>query len=224
MNERIKKHIDLIFESAPKTRKAMDLKEELLLNTNEKFQDLISNGYSEEDAFQNVIASIGDVTELFDDLEDKNLFTMREADRKKRAIITAIAIGLYIFAGIAFFTCVLIDDSIATTFDVTTLGLIMAAAICIIPTCMLVYVANMYPEYQKKEENMVENYKESKSMTNKDKVVKEAVSVIIWMIIFIIYFLISFTTMAWYITWVIFLIGACVQAIAELIFSLKRND
>lgn len=224
MNERIKKHIDLLFESAPKTRKAMDLKEELLQNTNEKYQDLIGNGYSEEDAFQNVVASIGDVTELFDDLEDKNLYTMREADRKKRAIITAIAIGLYIFAGITFFTCALIDDSIATHFDVSILGLIIAAAICIIPTCMLVYVANMYPEYQKKEENMVENYKESKYTNNKDKVVREAISVIIWMLILILYFLISFTTMAWYITWIIFLIGGCVQAIAELIFSLKRND
>ena len=224
MNERIRKHIDLIFESAPKTRKAMDLKEELLQNTNEKYQDLISHGYSEEDAFQNVIASIGDVTELFDDLEDKNLCNMKEKDRKKRAMITAIAIGLYIFAGVAFFTCVLIDDSIMLPFDFSLVGLILAAAICIIPTCMLVYAANMYPEYHKRESSMVENYKEAKYLNNKDKSVKEAVSAIIWSLVLIIYFLISFTTMAWYITWIIFPIGACVQAIAELLFSLKRND
>ncbi len=224
MNERIRKHIDLIFESAPKTRKAMDLKEELLQNTNEKYQDLISHGYSEEDAFQNVIASIGDVTELFDDLEDKNLCNMKEKDRKKRAMITAIAIGLYIFAGIAFFTCVLIDESIMLPFDFSLVGLILAAAICIIPTCMLVYAANMYPEYHKRENSMVESYKEAKYLNNKDKSVKEAVSAIIWSLVLIIYFLISFTTMAWYITWIIFPIGACVQAIAELLFSLKRND
>lgn len=224
MNERIKKHIDLIFESAPKTRKAMDLKEELLQNTNEKYQDLISHGYSEEDAFQNVIASIGDVTELFDDLEDKNLCNMKEKDRKKRAMITAIAIGLYIFAGVAFFTCALIDESIMLPFDFSLVGLILAAAICIIPTCMLVYAANMYPEYQKRENSMVESYKEAKYLNNKDKSVKEAVSAIIWSLVLIIYFLISFTTMAWYITWILFPIGACVQAIADLLFSLKRND
>lgn len=224
MNERIRKHIDLIFESAPKTRKAMDLKEELLQNTNEKYQDLISHGYSEEDAFQNVIASIGDVTELFDDLEDKNLCNMKEKDRKKRAMITAIAIGLYIFAGVAFFTCALIDESVMLPFDFSFVGLILAAAICIIPTCMLVYAANMYPEYQKRENSMVESYKEAKYLNNKDKSVKEAVSAIIWSLVLIIYFLISFTTMAWYITWIIFPIGACVQAIAELLFSLKRND
>lgn len=224
MNERIKKHIDLLFESAPKTRKAMDLKEELLLNTNEKYQDLISNGYTDEDAYQNVVESIGDVTELFDELEDKNLYNMREADRRKRALVTSIAIGLYIFAGITFFTCVLIEDSIATHFDVVILGLILAAAICIIPTCMLVYVANMYPEYQKKEENLVESLKESRYTTDKDKAVKDAVSAIIWMLALIFYFIISFITMAWYITWVIFLIGGCIQAITELIFSLKRNS
>lgn len=223
MNQRITKHIDLIFESAPKTKKAMELKEELIQNSNEKYEDMIAHGSSEDDAFQSVIASIGDVTELFDDLEDKNQYNMKEADKKKKALLTAIAIGLYIFAGVAFFTCVMIDEAVYSNIDISTLGIIIAAAICIIPTCMLVYAASMYPEYHKKEDNMVEEYKESKNMTNRDKAIKEAVSVIIWMLVLITYFLVSFFTGAWYITWVIFLIGACVQAISELVFSLKRD-
>ena len=74
MNERVKRYLDELFEDAPKTRKAMELKEEMMQNSMEKYQDLLSDGWSEEDAYKNVIGSIGDVTELFEDLEEKNLF------------------------------------------------------------------------------------------------------------------------------------------------------
>ena len=52
----------------------MDLKEEMTQNTIEKYQDLIGEGYQEEDAWQMVTASIGDVTELFHELEEPDLF------------------------------------------------------------------------------------------------------------------------------------------------------
>ena len=62
MNERVKKYLDELFEDAPKTRKAMELKEEMMQNSMEKYQDLLSDGWSEEDAYKNVIGSIGDLT------------------------------------------------------------------------------------------------------------------------------------------------------------------
>ena len=88
MNERIVKHMDMLFEAAPRTRKTLELKQEMTQNANDKYQDLIAEGYSDEDAYQNVIGSIGDVSELFEDLEEKTPYTMSEADRKKKALIT----------------------------------------------------------------------------------------------------------------------------------------
>jgi len=227
MNDKIKKHIEMLFATAPKTRKALDMKEEMTRNTIEKYEDLLSEGYAPEDAYQSVINSIGDVTELFEDLEEKNLLSLTEAERKKKAMLTAIAVGFYILAGVVFFICALVEDTLpymSARLDYSLLGLVLAGAICILPTCMLVYSANMYPGYRKKEENLVENYKEHKYVNNKEKAVKRSIATIIWTLTLVLYFLISFTTMAWYITWVIFLIGACVQAVAELILSLKSND
>lgn len=227
MNEKIRKHIDYLFESAPKTRKAMDLKEEMLQNTIEKYQDLVSEGYSAEDAFQNVISSIGDVTELFESLEEKDSFCLSEKDRRKKAMLTAVAVGLYIFAGAVFFTGVLMDESMnyRNGVDLTLLGLIIAAVICIVPTCMLVYAANMYPDYHKKKENsMVEEYKEAVYEKNRDKAIRESLGVIIWMTTFALYFVISFSTGAWHISWVIFLIGVCVQSVAELVLNLRKKQ
>ena len=38
----------------------------------------------------------------------------------------------------------------------------------------------------------------------------------LWLIIVILYFVISFTTRAWYITWIIFLIGGAVSSIVKV--------
>lgn len=227
MNEKIKKHIEMLFTAAPKTRKALDMKEEMTQNTIEKYEDLLSEGYASEDAYQTVINSIGDVTELFEDLEEKNPLCLTETDRRKKAMLTAIAVGFYIFAGVVLLTFTLLEDSFILTgarIDFSLLGLVLAGVICIAPTCMLVYAANMYPNYQKKEDNLVENYKESKHASNRDKAIRTSVSAIIWTLTIVLYFLVSFKTSAWYVTWVIFLIGACVQAVVELIISLKTTE
>ena len=46
MNEKLKKYIDYIFENAPKTKEALDLKEELTADLTEKYNDLLAEGKS----------------------------------------------------------------------------------------------------------------------------------------------------------------------------------
>lgn len=197
-------------------------------NAIDKYEDLLKEGYSEEDAYQNVIQSIGDVTELFEEVEERNLLELPEKDRKKRAMLKAIAVGLYIFAGVVFFACGAIEEM--TRFnqfdqmDYDAVGLVLAGLICIAPTIMMVYASNMYPGYsKKKDESMVEEYKYEKYLSNRDKAVMRAVSSIVWTAALVIYFLVSFITYDWYITWVIFLIAACVQSVIALIFSLRKD-
>lgn len=224
MNERIVRHMEQLFETAPNTRRAMELKEEMTQNANEKYQDLLEEGYSEEAAYQNVIASIGDVSELFEALEERSRYTLTEEERRKKAVLTAAAVGMYILAGVAFFFCVWLDDAWGSFMDYSTLGIVIAGIICIPPTCMLVFAANMYPNYEKDEDNMVEEYKEKTSCNKREKAIMNAVSSIIWTLTVALYFVVSFTTFAWYITWIILLMGGCVQAIASLIFNLKRSS
>lgn len=158
MRDNITQHFNKLFEDAPKTRKALDLKQEMLQNALDKYDDMMQEGYTEEDAYQNVIQSIGDVTELFEEVEEKNLLTLPEKDRKKKAMLTAIAVGLYIFAGVMFLLFGTWGDITGNyRIDYASLGLIIAALICIAPTIMLVYAANMYPDYKrKKDPDMVE--------------------------------------------------------------------
>ena len=148
MTEKIRNYINELFMDAPKTRKAFDLKEEVTLNTIEKYQDLVSEGYREEDAYQNVISSIGDVTELFADLEDPVLYVLPEEDRHKKSLLTAISVGLYIFAGAVFLLGMTLSDALSASWkvDFGMLGMVLTIIICIPPTCLLVYVGKMYPD------------------------------------------------------------------------------
>lgn len=224
MNERIRKHIDGLFADAPKTRRAMELKEEVTINTMEKYQDLIAEGYQEEDAWQMVINSIGDVTELFEELKEENPLRLSEEERKKKAVMKSLAAGLYIFAGVVCLMWTMIYDQFFYRYSsIGVLGVLLAVLICIPATCILVYAANMYPGFKKSEDNIVENYKEARYARNREKAIKTSVSAIIWLLTLTLYFIISFATQHWEVTWILFLVGGCVQAIAMLVFSLRRE-
>lgn len=223
MNEKITKHINELFKDAPKTRRAVELKEEMAQNTIEKYEDLIAEGYKEEDAFQIVIGSIGDVTELFEDLKDRSLFLLPEEQRRKKAMLTAIAVGIYIFAFVVLIICLVVNDIYFAGSEIGLLGLALAVLICIPPTCMLVYAANMYPTHNRKDENLVELYKEAAVSGKREKAVRSSISMIIWLVTLLLYFAISMKTWRWEITWLTFLVGACAQMIEVLVFNLKRE-
>jgi hypothetical protein len=222
MNERMRNHIEKLFEEAPKTRKAFELREELLVNSEERYQDLLATGVSSDDAFKHVISSIGNVNELFQGLEELKVEDRAELEAKiqKIAIIRTVAVGLYIFSAFVFLVCAMFD--MYSRLDLAMIGMATMVFIAIIPTCMLVYAANIYPRYRRTEDTIVEDFKEWKSETKKVKSVKGAITCIVWTATLLLYFAVSFATFAWYVTWVIFIAAACVQAIVELIFRLKE--
>ena len=69
----------------------------------------------------------------------------------------------------------------------------------------------------------VPKFEKTKGEEKQDKIVKQ-INDIIDGIGVVLYFIISFTTMAWYITWVIFIIIGMVNQIVKLIFTLKEDD
>lgn len=222
MENSIREFINELFVDGPKSRKALELKEEMIANAVDKFRDLLKEGYREEDAFDVVINSIGNVQELFFELEREEQEEM-EGNwyieymfmlQKKKAKFIAIAVGLYIFAAGVFCLFAMADDE---------MGLVLTAFLCIAPTVMLVYSGMMIPKLPGGEQTAVkEEYQEKKEKKNIGKEVRNAVSTIIWCATVAFYFLISFETGAWHITWVIFLVAVCIQTIVGLIFSMRR--
>lgn len=67
---------------------------------------------------------------------------------------------------------------------------------------------------------MVNEFKDWQSGKPSQKSIQKQISGIIWTCVLIVYFLISFLTGAWYITWLIFLIGLAVNQVVNLCISL----
>lgn len=61
---KIRQHVEKIFAAAPNTQQVNDVKEEMILNTIDRFHDAINCGQNEERAYVTAISGIGDVSEL----------------------------------------------------------------------------------------------------------------------------------------------------------------
>ncbi len=71
VNEKIKEYLDDIFKPYENTTGVKDLKEELLNNMKDKCNDLINSGKDAESAFKQTIDSLGDISEIVENISDK---------------------------------------------------------------------------------------------------------------------------------------------------------
>ena len=80
MEERIKAYLDSLFSNVPDSTKAREIKQEMLQNLLEKYEDLVAEGKAPEAAYQLTVDSIGDVSSLIAELSMERAEGFREAD------------------------------------------------------------------------------------------------------------------------------------------------
>lgn len=219
MNEKLRNYIEFLFEDAPKTKEVIELKEEMLQNLIDKYNDLVSEGKSSEAAYNIATASIGDVNDLIAQLKNRPTYQQgfeKEmlASKKRSALFTSIAVMLYIMSVIP----VMLLGEIGTGI----LGVVIMFILIAIATGLIVYNSMSKPKYLKKDQTVVEEFKEWKANSIEKNALYKSICGAMWSIVVVIYFIISFMTMAWHITWVIFLIGSAIQGIIHAIFELKK--
>ena len=182
MNENLKNYLDEVFKKAPRTRKALELKEELLSNSQDRYEDLIHAGTSAEDAYDMVVSSIGNVEELFDSLQEEVGMDMenRIELRKKMAVIKTVATGLYILSFVVLLLFTIVDSMMSIGADLPLIGFMLMIIIDIVPTCMLVYSNSLYGPYQKREDTIVEEFKEWQFNSKRNKSIRNAASAVLW--------------------------------------------
>lgn len=220
----IRERLDVLFQNAPENRASWELQEELFSNCIERYYDLVNEGMEEERAINMVISNLGNVEDLIAELPEYDMelqHALRMHQKQRTAIITSISVGLYILAGVVLLIGAFIGE--VWNFEYAPLiGLIVAMLICIVPTCMLVYSAKQYPKYKKKEDTLVEEFKEWSNDSKKTKTVRAALSSLLWTVTVAVYLIVSFMTFAWHITWIIFIIASCLEAAINLFFKLQE--
>lgn len=218
MNERLRNKVDELFAGAPRTRRANDLKEELLANLTDKYNDLIAAGKSEDEAYNDVVDGIGDVDELLRGLKESDVFNYekREKERRKYALTLAVSVSLYILS------VVITILGVSVFGDSGVISVCIMLAIIAVATGLIIYATVSRPKYVKEDGSMVEEFKEWKSVHSERNKILQSVKSIMWTLIVVVYLLISFMSGEWGITWIIFIIGAALERIIVLVFQLKE--
>lgn len=216
MNKKLKDYIDKLFSQVADTVYTRELKEEMLINLNDRYEDLLAEGKSKEEAFIIVTSSIGDIRELVSGLDESAvIITTKDIEKKRKesALIRSIAVMLYIVS-----PAILIALSVV---GLEIMGVVLMLIIIGGATGILVYDNFSKPEVLREDRgaNIRRAYlsKEEK----RKSYLKEAISSIFWLIIVGVYLLLSFTLDIWAYSWIIFIIAAAISKIIELVFDLK---
>lgn len=219
MIEKFRVKLNELFENAPQTSRARELKEELLANLMDRYNDLLASGKSEEEAFNIAIAGIGDIDEIIIGLKDSYEFNPEQMrkDREKRAFILSTSIGMYIMS-------VVILIMLTSVFRVSgDVAICIMLTIDALATSLLIYNAVSRPKYIKADDTIVEEFKEWKSANNTEKEVINSIKSIMWLVIITLYFLLSFTLRIWSFSWILFIIGAAIERVITLMFQLRKQ-
>lgn len=213
MREQLEKYVELLFAGNPGSE---DMKQEILQNTLDKFDDYIAQGKSEEAAYRLAISGIGDISEILGNSGEtapspaptaaaNTDYRGRPVTPMWKKILRAIAVFLFIVSLIPLF--------ILSEVGSGTLGLVGMFAIAAVGVALLIIAGgNDRTEKEEEEEKHEDNSPDGK--------LKNAIGNVITVVGLLAYFAISFETGAWYITWLVFPIMAAARGLVDAIIDL----
>ncbi len=217
MNEKIKNYVELLFEGVPRSQKAIELRNEILSNLNDKFEALRAEGKTENEAYGLAVADLGNVDELIKELMPN--FEISEninKEKKRKSILTALGVALYIFAA----ACLIL----LSEFDIKgSYSVVIFLIIAGIATAILIYSDmstpfELVPYFKKGNCNSYER------PDDKQSYLLSSLRNFYWIVIVLIYFVVSFSMNCWHISWLIFLgASACWQGIQLLVLYSDRK-
>ena len=203
MREQLIQYVELLFAGAADSE---DIKQEILQNTLDRYDDLVEQGKSPEAAYRLAIGGIGDINEILGTtaVAVQKLAAEPETEEDvKRKKIRGFAIALYILCAVPIL--------LLSTVGLDELGVCLTLVIVAFATYLVIVTV-------KKGDDDDDNKKKEPKHP-----LKERIGDIIWVAGLIIYFVLSFATGAWNITWLLFPIMACARGLSDAIIDLKEG-
>ncbi len=193
MKKEIEKKVKELCDEAGSAA-AQNIRESITDDLEARYDERVKSGMSELDAYRDVLKNVDYIRDMLASLpltEDEERGKIHEADRKyNEKKLDSICSALWLLVVIAY-----ILGSFATgQWRITWLIFLWGA---VGQTIM----------------DMVKKYNRGTPMK---KLMRKGISTIMWLFITMFYFLISFATGGWYITWIVFLIGAFIKKIIDL--------
>ena len=224
MEYNIRAYVDELFQNAPRTQKAYELKVELTQNLLDKYHALIAEGKSPEDAYNLTVVSIGDVRELFEGLEDAPVqaepaYIPVGSPEKRSAAITSIAVMLYILSVVPVIVLGSLYDP-----EWSILGVVLMFVMIALATGLLIYHHATKPKKKVSSGTVVEEFRQWQTKSTSNKQLLKAIRSAYWPLVTALYFLLSFGTGKWHVTWIVFLIAPAVDSIIKSVLVLNDKE
>ena len=209
MREQLIQYVNLLFAGAPDSE---EMRQEILQNTLDRYDDLVAQGKSPEAAYRLAISGIGDINELLGSVPDAatapqykyhNMSDSKEEqDSPLKRLLRACAVGLYILSPVPLF--------VLSELGMETLGLCGTLALVAVATVLIIL--------GKRDEKDCEEEEIPTPRQELNHAIRSAIGVLT----LAVYLILSFATGAWYITWIIFPLSACVKGLVKAILDLKE--
>jgi len=205
MREQLIQYVNLLFAGAPDCD---DIKDEILQNTLDRYDDLIAEGKVPQAAYRLAIAGIGDINEILgttpapSPVYSRAVKPEQEPEDENKKKLRATAIALYILCPIPLF--------VGSQFGLDVLGLCGLLAMVAVATAMMVVSG-------KKDQAPVP----IRELTAQEQQ-RKSIKTIINAFGLTVYLLLSFLTGRWTITWLVFPIIAAVWELTKAILDLKE--
>lgn len=209
MRDQLAQYVELLFAGA---HGCEDIKQEILQNTLDRYDDLIAEGKVPEAAYRLAITGIGDINEILGTGSSPSAAphgrkAVPENDTPTKKLLRSIAVGLYILCPMPLF--------LLSEMGMSTIGLCGTLAIVAVATVLIMLSA------KRKDDD--EDDREPAALTPRQEL-RKSVNSIIWAVGLVAYFILSFTTGAWFSTWIIFPLIGAVQGLARAIMDLKEAN
>ncbi len=205
MREQLAQYVDLLFAGSDG---AEEIKQEILQNTLDRFDDLVARGSTEEAAYRQAIAGIGDVGELLGgespdarpqpEIVDPLPGFEGTASAVAR-MMRAVAIFLYIVSPVPL---LLLD-----TLGWDNIGMCLTLVIVAIATLLL--LTFKAPAGKKAAQDSQQTAGTAEGRKNLGVSIKSLMRTLG----VVLYFVISFSTGAWLVTWLIFPIEKALEGV-----------
>lgn len=213
MREQLIQYVNLLFAGVAD---ADEIKQEILQNTLDRYDDLIAQGKTPESAYRLAISGIGDINEILGSTPatPRQTSTAPQNSIPAKAmsigskVLKACAIALYILCPIPLFIMDLVG--------METIGLCGTLGIVAVATVLIVL--------SRRDTNTNHEAAKPQVQDSPEKELRKSVGSLIGTIGFVTYMVVSFLTGAWYITWLIFPILGAVRGLVFAIMDLKEAN
>lgn len=202
MREQLIQYVNLLFAGS---QDQDEMKQEILQNTLDRYDDLVAQGKAEEAAYRLAISGIGDISEVLGSTAHSpaptaaTVVTLEQEEKpKNKKMMQAVGIGLYICCVLPVIALGNIGNGVL---GVCLMFLMIAAA-----TVLMIMSSNGEDEKTKEE-------KKRAAQSPMDKTLNT--------LALVLFFVLSFSTGAWHITWLIWPIMAAVKGIIRACGDLK---